>query len=143
MVLTALRACSLSEAVLRVRSLITTPPSASFCTTMRCACMVLLALRAYHLSDAKNVAAIMFNHQSCIVDCGSFSQAYLALDKGNLLLHAHQRLNRHRAVHQPDAGVGSVAVDASVGEGDSGRRLQKEQLTKRGVEEDCNNLSYK
>ena len=79
--------------------------------------MVLLALRAYHLSDAKNVAAIMFNHQSCIVDCGSFSRAYHALDKGNLLLHAHQRLHRHRAVHQADAGVGGVAVDTSVGEG--------------------------
>lgn len=93
--------------------------------------MVLPALRACSLSEAKTVAAIMFH------------RTYHALDKGNLLLHAHQRLNGHRAVHQPDAGVGGMAVDAGVGEGDSGRRLQKEQLTKREVEEDCNNLSYK
>lgn len=29
----------------------------------------------------------------------------------------HYCLNRHGAVHQPDAGVGGVAVDAGVGEG--------------------------
>lgn len=29
----------------------------------------------------------------------------------------HQRLNRHRAVHQADAGVGGVAVYAGVGQG--------------------------
>ena len=77
--------------------------------------MVLIALRAYRLSKAKNVAAIMFNHQSCIVDCGSFSRAYHALEEGNLPLHAHHCLHPHRAVHQPDAGVGGVAVDAGLG----------------------------
>ena len=29
----------------------------------------------------------------------------------------HYRLNRHRAVHQADTGIGGVAVDAGVGEG--------------------------
>ena len=30
---------------------------------------------------------------------------------------AHHRLDRHGAVHQPNAGVGGVAVDTGVGEG--------------------------
>ena len=67
--------------------------------------MVLPALRACSLSEAKNVAAIMFH------------RTYHALDKGNLLLHAHQRLNGHRAVHQADAGVGGVAVETDVRQG--------------------------
>ena len=29
----------------------------------------------------------------------------------------HYRLNRHRAVHQADTGVGGVSVDAGVGQG--------------------------
>ena len=29
----------------------------------------------------------------------------------------HHRLHRHRAVHQPDAGAGSVAVGGGVGQG--------------------------
>ena len=67
--------------------------------------MVLPALRACSPSEAKNVAAIMFH------------RTYHALDKGDPLLHVHQRLNGHRAVHESDAGVGGVAVDAGVGEG--------------------------
>lgn len=67
--------------------------------------MVLPALRACSPSEAKNVAAIMFH------------RTYHALDKGDPLLHVHHPLNGHRAVHQPDAGVGGVSVDAGVGEG--------------------------
>lgn len=67
--------------------------------------MVLPALRACSPSEAKNVAAIMFN------------RTHQVLNKGNQPLHVHHPLNGHRAVHQPDAGVGGVAVDAGVGEG--------------------------
>ncbi len=40
---------------------------------------------------------------------------------------AHQRLNRHRAVHQPDAVAGGVAVGGGVGQGGAWRRLRAEQ----------------
>ena len=42
---------------------------------------------------------------------------------------AHQHLNRHGAVHQPDAGVGGVAVGGGVGQGGAGWRLRAEQAT--------------
>ncbi|MDD6185242.1 MAG: hypothetical protein PUB29_06420 [Bacteroidales bacterium] len=32
---------------------------------------------------------------------------------------AHHRLHRHRAVHHPDAGDGSVAAEGGVGQGDA------------------------
>jgi hypothetical protein len=57
--------------------------------------MVLTALRAFSLSEAKNVAAIMFH------------RTYHAHDIGDpLLLFLHW----HRAVHQADAGIGGVAI---------------------------------
>ena len=33
-----------------------------------------------------------------------------------MALHPHHRLHWHGAAHQPDAGVGDVAVDAGVGQ---------------------------
>ena len=64
--------------------------------------MVLIALRACRLFEAKNVAAIMFH------------RTYHALDKGDPLLHTHHCLHRHRAVYQPDAGVGGMMVDVGM-----------------------------
>lgn len=42
-------------------------------------------------------------------------------------------LHRHGAVHQPDAGVDGVAVDAGVGQGGARQRLRTEQTSEGGV----------
>ena len=64
--------------------------------------MVLIALHAYRLSEAKNVTVITFNRTDHF------------LNKGHLPLHAQHCLHQHGAVHQADAGVGGVAVDTCV-----------------------------
>lgn len=49
---------------------------------------------------------------------------------------AHQRLDRYRAVHQPDAGAGSVEVEGEVRPGGTGRRARTEQVTEGEVVEE-------